>query len=289
MRRITSDVAVHVDAAHGEGPVWLDDEDRLLWVDIPRSQVHRTDVESGEDDVIEVGQHVGAAVPRTGGGLALALADGFALREADGAIEFVAPVTQDDPDVRFNDGKCDPVGRFLAGTMAYDARPGAGSLFRLDPDRTVTRLLDGVTVSNGLAWSGDGGTFYYIDTRTSRIDAFDYDLGNGNIANGRTIAAIPADDGHPDGMAIDTEGCLWVALFGGGAVHRYTPDGRLDALVNLPVTQVTSCSFGGPHLDRLYMTTSTAGLERPDEQPLAGAVFVCAPGVSGPPASRYAG
>ncbi|MFF0450014.1 SMP-30/gluconolactonase/LRE family protein [Streptomyces sp. NPDC004609] len=179
--------------------------------------------------------------------------------------------------MRFNDGGCDPDGRFYCGTMAYDVAPGRGSLLRLDTDGSVTRVLTGVTISNGLAWSPD--------TATGRVDAFDYDTERGLTAR-RTAVRIPDAAGLPDGLAVDAEGHLWVALWGGSAVHRYTPQGRLDAVVELPATQVTACAFGGPDLDRLYITTSRMGLD-PAAEPLAGALFRADVGVPGLPAGAY--
>jgi sugar lactone lactonase YvrE len=192
---------------------------------------------------------------------------------------------------RFNDGKCDPAGRFLAGTMAYDLTPGAGALYRLDLDRSVTKLLPHVTISNGLCWTGDGTTLYYIDSPTQGIDAFDYDTGTGRPANRRRVAEIPRGAGLPDGMTIDADGCLWVALYGGSAVRRYTPAGTLDATVSFPVTNITCPVFGGPGLGVLYVTSARDGLDEAKlaAQPHAGAVFAADVGTSGLPATRFGG
>ena len=215
----------------GEGPVWDDRQGVLIWVDIWAGEVHSYEPASGRDTAIGVGQPVGAAVPRRSGGLVLAVRDGFAFLDPDGRLTSVAEVEAANPGNRMNDGKCDRHGRFWAGTMAGDARPGAGALYRLDPDLSVTKVLDGVTVSNGLAWSLDDRTMYYIDTPTQRVDAFDYDLASGTIENRRPLIEIPEEAGSPDGMTIDAEGFLWVALFGGRAVRRYSPDGRLERVV----------------------------------------------------------
>lgn len=173
------------------------------------------------------------------------------------------------------DGKCDPAGRFLAGTMAYDLTPGAAFLYRLDPGLSVTMLLDAVTISNGLAWTADGTTMYYIDMATQGVDAFDCDASTGRRAGSRRVVDIPSGAGAPDGMTIDADGCLWVALYGGSTVRRYTPDGRLDATVSFPVTNITCPIFGGPAFDVLYVTSARDSLDDRQlaAQPHAGAVF----------------
>jgi sugar lactone lactonase YvrE len=278
--RIAAELVLDARAKLGEGPFWDARTARLGWVDILDRKVHTFDPATGQDSAVDVGAHVGAAIPRANGGLVLALDGGFALLD-DGQVTPVASVTE--PGVRMNDGKADPRGRVLAGSMAYDERPGAGSLYRLDPDGSIQVLVEDVTVSNGLAWSADGATLYYIDTPTRGVDAFDYDLESGTIANRRRLISIPESAGFPDGMAIDHEGHLWVALWGGSAVRRYATDGTLLAIVDLPVSQVTSCAFGGPDGGDLYITSATADTDR-TEQPHAGSLFHCRPGVTGPAA-----
>jgi sugar lactone lactonase YvrE len=285
-RRISAELVLDAHAILGEGPFWDARDGRLGWVDILARMIHHYDPATGQDVGVDVGEHVGAAAPRAGGGLALALASGFAVLDADdGRVKPVADLAK--PGVRMNDGKADPRGRFLAGTMAYDERPGAGSLYRLDPDRTVHTLLEGVTVSNGLAWTADGGTMYYIDTPTRGVDAFDYDLETGAIANRRRAITIPESDGHPDGMTIDDEGHLWVAFWRGSAVRRYAVDGTVLAVVDLPVSQVTSCAFGGPDGGDLYITSAGSNTD-PGKEPHAGGLFRCRPGVTGRPAGLVA-
>jgi sugar lactone lactonase YvrE len=281
-RRLDAEIVLDAHAELGEGPAWEAANRKLVWVDIKASHVHRFDPATGEDQTLDVGQHVGAAVPRADGGLLLALRDGFA-RFAGGAVSSIAQVEADRPENRMNDGKCDPRGRFWAGTMADDERPGVGTLYRLD-ERGVTPMVTGVTISNGLAWSADERTMYYIDTPTGGVDAFDYDPDTGSISDRRRVVTIPEGNGTPDGMTLDDEGCLWVALWGGWGVHRYLPDGSLDTVVPLPVKQVTSCAFGGEGRDELYITSAAIGLS-PEEraaQPHAGALFRCRPGVAGP-------
>jgi sugar lactone lactonase YvrE len=275
---------------HGEGPVWDVAGGRLHWVDMLRGDVLTLDESADSLDVSR--QHlsdvVAAVRPRAGGGLVLAVERGFAVLDP-GAEEarMVAEVWQD-PGLRMNEGCCDPQGRFYAGSMAYDARPGRGALHQLGADGTVRTILDDVSISNGIGWSPDGGTVYYVDTPTQRIDAFAFDAVGGSLTDRRAVVEIPHELGSPDGLAIDGEGGLWVALWDGGAVHRYTPEGRLDEVVTLPVQRVTACAFGGQDLDQLYVTTSRHGLVV-GEQPQAGALFRAEPGVRGTPTATYAG
>jgi sugar lactone lactonase YvrE len=192
-----------------------------------------------------------------------------------------------DPLIRMNDGACDPQGRFYCGTMAYAETPGAGSLYRLDPDGSVQVTLRHVTISNGLQWNQVGDTVFYADTPTGRVDSFDFEPASGAFTNRRTFAEI-SGGGYPDGMAIDEEDGIWVALWGGSAVHRYDKAGRLDLVVDLPVSNVTACAFGGPDLRTLFITTSRQGLD-PADQPDAGAVFRYEAGVRGAQQHAFAG
>ena len=193
--------------------------------------------------------------------------------------------------LRMNDAKCDPAGRLWGGTMTVERRPGACALYRLDPDGTVTTALGGVTLSNGLGWSPDGRTMYYIDTPLRTVDAFDFDLDTAALTRRRVLVQFEEGVGNPDGMTVDADGCLWVAMAHGSAVRRYTPSGQLDTVVPLPVTKVTSCTFGGSALDQLFVTTACVGLSEQDlvAQPLAGAVLCCEVGATGLPADRFAG
>lgn len=297
---LTADLVCDARADLGEGPVWDVSAQRTWWVDIIGRTVHRFDPATGAEDAsIPTPSPVGAVALRAAGGLVAALADGFwtlDLEHLRGSPTAAAwrPLTRflEPPDLRCNDAKCDPVGRFLAGTMAYDARAGAGGLFSLHPNGRVERVLGGVTISNGLAWSGDGRTLYYVDTPTRRIDAIEYDVVSGRLG-GRWPHIVLGDDipGAPDGLTIDAEGGLWVALWGGWAVHRYAPDGALDAVVHLPVAQVTSCTFGGSDLLDLYITTAAVGLDEAARavQPGAGGLFRVRSLVSGVAPVAFAG
>ena len=271
-------------AHHAEGPVWSDRWGGLRWVDMLAG-----DVLSLAADGTVARRHVGhvaaALRPRTGGGAVIAVERGFALEGADGTLTPLDPLWSD-PGVRMNEGGCDPDGRFWCGSMAYDQRPGAAALYRLDPEGPVHRVLEGVTISNGLDWSPDGSLAYYDDTATHRVDVFDYDRETG-LTDRRPFVRLP-EDGNPDGLTVDAEGGVWVALFGSGVVHRYTSAGVLDVVVEVPAAQVTACTLGGPRLDQLFVTTSREGLA-PDDDPLAGALFRADVGVPGQPVREFAG
>jgi sugar lactone lactonase YvrE len=277
--RITGSVAYH-----GEGPVWSDRWGGLRWVDMLAGDVLSL-TPGGDIERKHVGEVAAALRPSSGGGAVIGVERGFALEDADGTLTTLPPVWSD-PGVRMNEGGCDPDGRFWCGSMAYDHRPGAGSLYRLDPDGTVAVGFGGVTISNGLEWSPDGSVAYYDDTPTHQIAVFDYSREAG--LTGRHTFVQLADDENPDGLTVDAEGGVWVALYGGSAVHRYSPEGRLDGVVEVAAAQVTACTFGGPRLDRLYITTSRENLP-PDADPLAGALFAVDPGVAGRPVREFAG
>jgi sugar lactone lactonase YvrE len=285
------ELAYDAKAELGEGALWDAAAGRLLFVDIMRGRVHEFDPATGADRVFEVGEPVGALTPTVRGDLALATKSGFLrLDRHDGALSRIALIEADIPDNRMNDAYCDARGRFWAGTMNMSGRQH-GSLYRLDPDGRVTRMLSRVSVSNGLDWSLDGRLMYYVDTHTGRIDVFDFDEESGTIANRRPLVNVPHTAGHPDGLIVDADGCLWLALWAGGAVHRYTPDGRLDQVVTMPVSHPTKCAFGGPDLSDLYITTAFIELsaEARAAHPLAGGVFRCRPGVKGKPTHVFAG
>jgi sugar lactone lactonase YvrE len=211
--------------------------------------------------------------------------------EGTGAIELIAPIEHDTPGSRLNDAKCDPAGRLWAGTMSFDFTAGAGALYRVDPDHGLTQVVPDVSISNGLGWSPDGDRMYYIDTMAGGVDVFDFELASGEVSNRRRLVSFGPEDGIPDGLAVDAEGHVWVVLFGGGCVRRYTPDGVPSGRLELPVSQPTCVAFGGEDLGDLYITTATYQLtpEQLAEQPLAGATFVCRPGVTGTPVHSFAG
>ncbi len=280
--RITDSVAYHA-----EGPVWSPAWGGLRWVDMLAGDVLTLRPDGGVDRH-HVGSPVAAAVrPRHAGGAVLGIERGFALEDASGEVTALEPLWGAERRIRMNEGGCDPEGRFYCGSMSYDRVPGAGTVHRLDPDGAVHTVLTGVTISNGLDWSPDGTRAFYNDTETMRVDVFDYDRDAG-LTNRRPFVHIEPAAGRPDGLTVDSEGGVWVALHRGGAVRRYSADGTLDAVVELPVAKVTACTLGGEHLDQLYITTSREGLE-PGEEPAAGSLFVAEVGVRGQPVRPFAG
>ena len=271
---------------HGDGPFWDAANDRLLLVDMLAGAVVEVDPDGGTRRH-ELGGVAAAIRARRRGGYVLATENQFVLLGPDLTEATVLPPVFTDPQIRMNDGGCDPQGRFYCGTMAYAETPGAGTLYRLDPDGSVHLTLRDVTISNGLQWNRAGDTVYYADTPTGRVDSFDFDPASAAFRNRRTFTEI-SGGGHPDGMAIDEQDGIWVALWGGSAVHRYDSGGRLDVVVELPVSNVTACAFGDPELRTLFITTSRQGLGEAD-QPEAGAVFRYDAGVRGAPQHAFAG
>jgi len=283
----------------GEGPFYDERTGRVVWVDILGRRVLWREGE--RDGELRVGAHVGAAVPRRDGGLVLCLPEGPVLVESMDGSDLWVPLGSfasadesagvappaDAPTLRANDAKADPAGRLWLGTMAYDGTPGAGALYRLDPAETVPRrVLGGITISNGLGWSADLSTMYYIDTPTRRIDRFSYDVATGEIGERRVFVEVD-DEGYPDGLCVDADGGVWVALWEGSAVRRYDADGRLDRVVSIPTGRVTSCTFAGEDYRTLVVTTAAHGRAR---DPRAGLTYTYEPGdVAGLPVDRFAG
>ncbi len=271
-----------------EGPVWHNDA--LWWVNINAGELHRLDPASGDCRQRTIGGLLGCAVPTADGRWLLGRNGGFDFLDFEtGALEPIAAPESDRLRHRFNDGKCDPCGRFFAGTINLDGKPGA-AFYRIGADLRPVCLLEGVTVSNGLAWSPDGSTFYYADSPTRRVDCFDWDRETGNISGRRPLVVVPEGSGVPDGMDIDAHGNLWVALWGGGAVVCY--HGRTGAelaRIHVPVSQPSSCVFGGPDLSTLFITTAWQDLcpETRASEPTAGSIYHICPGVSGHAVSLF--
>lgn len=274
----------------GEGPIWW--EDSLLYVDIKGKAIVRLHPETGEETVWTFDEQVGTVVPAQGGGLLYAGDNGITrFNPLTGESECLAdPEAEMRPDNRFNDGKCDPAGRFWAGTISQVKKAGSANLYMLDCDGSIERKIDSVTNSNGLCWSADAKTFYYIDTPTQSVAAYDFDLESGAIANKRICidTAAAGYDSSPDGMTMDAQGMLWIAFCHGGCVVRFNPaTGEKLQQVDFPCIETTACAFGGPNLDRLFVTTGIKpGLDEPD----AGKVFVVdGLGVQGVPAFAFKG
>ena len=266
-----------------EGPAWDAARRRLLFVDILGSELLSCAWPPGELERTPTSETCSAWIPRDGGGSVVASRDGVHVVDADGATEKVVEIEAGRPTNRSNDAKCDPVGRLWVGTMADDEKACEGALYRIDRDGRVRQIISPVSISNGLGWSPDGSLMYYIDSPTRRIDVFDYDLRTGVPGSRRLFVDVSALPGVPDGLAVDGEGCLWVAFWDGGAVHRFAPDGTRIAQVTLPAARPTSCAFVSDALDQLVITTAGA----PDGS--GGDLYVCDAGVSGLPVPAYRG
>jgi sugar lactone lactonase YvrE len=278
-------LVVDAKAILGEGPCWDGGRNLLYWVDITGNKLHIHDSVAHTNRVIEVDQSPGAVVLRRSGGAVLAMKDGFyALDLETEQLTLLAKPDGEPPSNRFNDGKCDAAGRLWAGTMPLQGGDPVGSLYCLKPELQIIHVFGGVCCSNGIAWSPDNHTMYYIDSPTRQIVAFDYDLQQGSVASKRVVVQIPVGEGVPDGMTIDAEGMLWVAQWDGWQVSRWNPhNGNRLEQIRLPAARVTSCTFGGAGLDELYITTARSGLDEKElaEQPLAGGLFKIKTDVSG--------
>jgi len=281
-----------------ECPRWDDRTDRLLWVDIYAGTLNSCDVSGGDRTSMSVGQPLGSYAPRAGQGYVMALETGLALSGNDVSDWSPVGTQRSLPSVvRSNEGSCDPYGRFFAGTMAHDEAPHGGELLRLDapshdrPAPVPEQMIVGTTVSNGIGWSADGSSAYYIDSAERRVDLFDYDGATGAMTDRRPFVSFQPSDGYPDGLTVDADDHVWVAFWGGGVVRRFAPDGRLMGIVELPVPRVSSCTFGGADLGELFITTARYQLtaEAFAEYPLSGSIFRCRPGPVGLPVRRYAG
>jgi len=269
-----------------EGAVWYSGLGGLKWVDMLAGDVLSLDSDSGHVTRLNVDSSIAAVVrPRSQGGFVVVTEREFALWNHE-VKEWSTPPLWSDAKRRFNEGGCDPAGGILCGSMSYQRESGAGEVFRMDVDGTTERLFGDVTISNGLGFTADGMRMYYVDTRTRRIDVFDVD--GPRPINRRPFVSVHEGLGNPDGLCVDEHDGVGVALYGGSAVHHYNSGGALEDVIEVPATQVTSCTFGGPNLDLLFITTSRENLA-PEDQPSAGAVF-CAPvGVRGLPVLTFGG
>lgn len=275
----------------GEGPFWDADAGVLYWLDILSGQVFIYDPATGRNKSVDVGEHVGTIVPRKDGGAIVALQCGVATLDLDtGTFDVKCDPEKDLPQNRFNDGKCDPAGRFWAGTLSYSVDEGAGSLYCVDTDFSVKRMVENVTVSNGVVWSLDEKVMYYIDSPTRCVDAFDYDKLLGEITNRRTVIRFDKRLGFPDGMTIDEEGMLWIAQWGSASVGRWDPaGGKMLAKIDVPAKEVTACALGGENLDELYITTAREHISEEElkDYPLSGGLFRVKVDVKGVPLPKF--
>ncbi len=293
---LTAELVLAAGDRLGEGPVWDPVGERLLWVDISGPALNGYRPADGEARRVPVEKTLSAVVCRASGGLLAVVRDGFAaIDEATGALSMLRTLDAEPPGNRMNDAACDPAGRIWAGSMALDLRTPSGTLYRLDPDLTVHAVLGRVAISNGIGWSPDGRIMYYIDSRTHRVDRFDFDPGTGAARHRRPFLVLPPEAGLPDGLTVDAEGGVWVAMHGAGTIRRYAPDGTPVATVRLPVLAVTSCAFGGPGLSDLYITTAAElepdrrGKGRRPEGGRPGGLYRVATGTAGQPPVPFAG
>lgn len=281
----------------GEGPVWEESEQTLLFVDIIGQKIHRWSPATNRIQSVETADTVGFAVPRRSGGYVAGVGRNIvAVDWQTHKVTSLVEVDEDKPNNRLNDGKADPSGRLLTGTMLKDYPSGErkqGALFSVAPDLTVTKHLSQVDISNGMDWSEDQKTFFYIDSLALTVDAFDHDPSTGHIGNRRVVCHIQEGEGIPDGMTLDAEGRLWVACYDGGRVINIDPaTGVRLKTISLPVMKTTSCCFGGPDYSELYVTSASLGLNQSEskQQPLAGSTFrVTGLGVKGRPSYAFSG
>jgi D-xylonolactonase len=276
----------------GEGPLWSVRQQALYWVDILKHQLHRYSPAQGQR-TWQFEQEITSVAERADtDGLIVTLRHGFA--SFNPATEELTPLTQVESDIpanRFNDGKCDRIGRYWAGTMDFDGMRPTGSLYRLSPDLSYQRMDTDYVVTNGPAWSSDGRVMYHNDSVNGRVYAFDFDLESGELSNKRLFLQFAKEEGSPDGMTTDAEGGLWIAHWGASKVTRHDPKGKILQTVSLPCSQITSCAFGGPNLTTLYITSAAVGLseDQLEREPLAGGLFSIELDIAGVPANRFSG
>jgi sugar lactone lactonase YvrE len=276
-----------VRAMLGEGPYWVPEDGRLLWVDAEDGLLHRTDVATGSTESFGF-DAITAVFPALGGGVLAAGGNKLTRRfPGERRPDEVVAEAPELPGVRFNDGAVDPAGRVWAGTMDIGETEKLGTLYRLDPGGKLTPVAPGATVSNGIGWSPDGTRMYYSDSPLRRIDVFDYDPATGDASDRRVFVDLDEFDGMPDGLTVDAAGHVWVAMWGGSAIRRFTPAGELDTVLEVPVSQPSSCAFGGPGMAELFVTTARVGLSEAElaAQPLAGRLLRFRPGPVGLPST----
>ena len=277
----------------GEGPLWSSENQTIYWVDIPKHLIYRYALENENLEVFDVGLPVGALALRESGGIVAATKRGFAFWDfLSEDLVFLVDPEEDKPETRFHDGAVDRCGRFWAGTMSdSDPHGSHGSLYRLDPDGSVARMDTGFTVSNGIGWSPDDKIMYFTDTMRSVIYAYDFDIAAGTLENRRSFVTVPDGEGFPDGLTVDSEGFVWSAIALGYKINRYDPDGILEREIQVPTAFVSSCTFGGPGMDDLYITTGWEPLNDDEKvsQPFAGDLFKVSTGIKGLEEPKFSG
>lgn len=288
----TAELVLDSKSALGEGPIWSVDDQVLYWIDIHGHLVHVYNPADGSNRSINVGQMPGTVVQRQTGGLMLAMESGFATLDLETEAVEVVLNPELRPKMRFNDGKCDPAGRFWAGSLACSEDQPTGTLYALEADMTASAKIENLTIPNGIVWTSDHKTMYYIDTPTFKVDAYDYDIDTGNLSNHRVAVTIAEEDCWPDGMAIDAEDMIWVAHWGGARVNRFNPrTGEKLQQIDVPSPQTTAPAFGGPDLKHMFITSAAYELdeETRGKYPHAGGLFMVEVDVPGVPADSFAG
>lgn len=284
-------LAYKINAKLGEGAIWNHQTQSFFWVDIEGKKLHIFNPETKENKTFNTPSRIGTVVPSGKETAIIALEDGmYSINTLTGDIELFTKVESDQPENRFNDGKCDPAGRLWVGSMHLEQIKGRANLYRIDHDGHATKMLDSITISNGIVWTKNQKTMYYIDTPTGLIRAYDYDLMTGDISNERIAVEVPESLGYPDGMTIDENDMLWVGLWNGNAVANFNPQtGKLIQKIEVPAHNVTACAFGGKNLDILYITTASVDMtsEEQTKYPNAGSIFMAKPGVKGVEASFF--
>lgn len=284
-RRHTAELAFPAEALIGEGPFWRAESNTLDWVDVDAGLLHQTSLTASANRTFEVSERLGAAVPRSDGlGWIGGVREGVVMIDNEGRIEKTIEVEADLSTSRMNDGACDAAGRFWTGTMDEHGARHRGSLYRVDPDFTVTRMLPGLSLSNGIAWSPDGALLYHVDSTERTVSSFAFDVDRGEIGEPTVVHTVT--DATPDGLAVDSDGCLWLAMWGGWQVRRLTPSGTLDAIVHVPTPNVTSIAFCG---STLAITTARQGMdiEAMKTAPHAGSIFTAEVGIDGVAVHRF--
>jgi sugar lactone lactonase YvrE len=289
MDRWQPEVVVHTSADVGEGPVWDDRTGELLWVDMTPGFLYRFDPFGGERGVLQVGGFLGSVALRRSGGVVLAMRDGLYSLSHGAAI--LCQVEEPGPPRFLNDSICDSRGRLFVASVTDDELPDSGCVYRVDPDLSIRKVVRGMTLANGMGFSPDERSMYVVDSRRYEVALYDYDSEAGRLSNGRVFVRTPEPLGLPDGLTVDRDGGVWVAYWGGGCIRRYTPDGAMDRSIAFPVSQVSSCGFGGANFEELYVTSARNGLDeaRLVTEAFAGSLFRVRVEVPGTPAQKFGG